>query len=117
MDWQRNGKFIHENEYFTDLITKDAVRIIEAQDGKKPFFLYIAHLAVHSPYQAPKKYMERFKDIKDETRRTYVAMAASMDDSVKAVVDALDKKGLRDNTLILLSQTMVGSPVRDTLRV
>jgi arylsulfatase A-like enzyme len=101
MDWQRNGKFIEENEYFTDLITKDAVRIIEEQDGKKPFFLYIAHLAVHSPYQAPKKYLDKFMDIKDETRRTYAAMAASMDDSVKAVVDALDRKGLRDNTLIL----------------
>ena len=102
MDWQRNGEFIKEGGYFTDLITTDAVRIIEEQDGEKPFFLYIAHLAVHSPYQAPQKYIDQFKDIKDETRRIYAAMAASMDDSVKEVVDALDRKGLRDNTLILV---------------
>ena len=101
MDWQRNGKFIKEDGYFTDLITKDAVRIIEEQDGKKPFFLYIAHLAPHSPYQAPQKAIDKVKGIEDETRRTYAAMVSVMDDSVKEVVDALDRKGLRDNTLIL----------------
>ena len=101
MDWQRNGKFLKETGYFTDLITDDAVRIINEQDGKKPFFLYVAQLAVHSPYQAPQKYIDKFKNIKDKTRRIYAAMAAAMDDSVKKIVNALDKKGLRENTLIL----------------
>lgn len=100
-DWQRNGKFLKEDGYFTDLITQDAVRIIEEQKADKPFFLYLAHLAVHSPYQAPKKYLDKFKHIKDEVRRAYVAMASAMDDSVEQVITALDKKGLRDNTIIL----------------
>lgn len=101
MDWQRNGEYLNEEGYFTDLITADAVRIIEEQSSDKPFFLYLAELAVHSPYQAPQKYIDQYKHIKDETRRSYAAMAASLDDSVAQVVDALDRKGLRDNTLII----------------
>ncbi len=101
MDWQRNGEYLNEDDYFTDLITADAVRIIEEQSSDKPFFLYLAELAVHSPYQAPQKYIDQYKHIEDETRRLYAAMAASLDDSVAQVVDALDRKGLRDNTLII----------------
>lgn len=101
VDWQRNGEYLKENGYFTDLITADAVRIIEQQSSDKPFFLYLAQLATHSPYQAPQKYIDRFKDIKDETRRVYAAMAAAMDDSVKQVMDALERKGLRENTVVL----------------
>ncbi len=102
LDWQRNGTFLREDGYFTDLITDDAVRIIEKHEkGDKPFFLYLAHLAVHSPYQAPKKYIDKFTHIKNKTKRIYAAMAASMDDSLKKVLDALDRTGLRDNTLVL----------------
>jgi hypothetical protein len=39
IDWQRNGTFLKENGYYTTLIGDDAVRLIDRQDGKKPFFL------------------------------------------------------------------------------
>ena len=100
-DWQRNGEYLDEKEYFTELITRDAVRIIEEQSGDEPFFLYMAQLAVHSPYQAPQEYLDRYKDIKDPIRRAYAAMAAALDDSVERVMEALEKKGLRENTLVL----------------
>ena len=101
IDWQRNGKHLKEEGYFTTLITDDAVRLIDQQPADKPFFLYMAHLAVHSPYQAPQKYLDRVKDIKEEPRRTYAAMAAAMDDSVGDVLKALERKGVRDNTIVL----------------
>ena len=53
IDWQRNGVFLKEHGYYTDLIGDDAVRLIDQQDGKQPFFLYFASLASHAPYQAP----------------------------------------------------------------
>ncbi len=101
IDWQRNGKQLKEEGYFTELITKDVVRIIEQSPDNQPFFIYMAHLAVHSPYQAPQKYIDQYKHISDEHRRIYAAMTAAMDDSVGEVLAALDRKGLRDNTLVL----------------
>lgn len=101
VDWQRNGKHLKEDGYFTELITKDALRIINEQTADQPFFIYMPHLAVHSPYQAPQEYINRFKHIKDETRRIYAAMASAMDESVGEVMAALENKGLRDNTLVL----------------
>lgn len=101
LDWQRNGKRLDDDEYLTSLITKDAVRIIEEQSADQPFFLYLAHLAVHAPYQAPQEYIDRFSHIEDETRRIYAAMAYALDLSVGEVMGALEQKGLRENTLVL----------------
>ena len=104
VDWQRNGKFIVEKGYVTSLIGDEAVRLIEKQDKSKPFFLYFASLAPHAPYQAPKPDTERYAStIKDPTRRTYAAMITSLDDQVGRIVAALDKRGLRENTLIIFS--------------
>jgi arylsulfatase A-like enzyme len=104
VDWQRNGKFIVEKGYVTSLIGDEAVRLIEKQDKSKPFFLYFASLAPHAPYQAPKPDTERYgSTINDPTRRTYAAMITSVDDQVGRIVAALDKRGLRENTLIIFS--------------
>ena len=103
-DWQRNGKFISEEGYVTTLFGDEAVRLIEKQDKNKPFFLYFASLAPHAPYQAPKADEDRYAStIKDPTRRTYAAMITSLDDQVGRIVAALDKRGMRENTLIIFS--------------
>lgn len=103
-DWQRDGKFITEKGYYLDLIGDEAVKIIEKQDRDKPFFLYFASLAPHAPYQAPKAGIDSYDaTIKDPTRRTYAAMITSVDEQVGRIVAALDKKGLRENTLIIFS--------------
>ena len=103
-DWQRNGKFITEKGYVTTLFGDEAVRLIEKQDKTKPFFLYFASLAPHAPYQAPKADEDRYAStIKDPTRRTYAAMITSLDDQVGRIVAALEKRGLRENTLIVFS--------------
>ena len=49
IDWQRNGEFLKEDGYYTTLIGDEAVRLIEEQDGSKPFFLYFASLAPACP--------------------------------------------------------------------
>ena len=104
VDWQRNGKFFTEKGYYTTLIGDEAVRLIHQQDKDKPFFLYFASLAPHAPYQATKADQDRYAStIKDPTRRTYAAMITSLDDQVGRIVAALEKRGLRENTLIIFS--------------
>ena len=104
VDWQRNGKFFQETTYYLPLIGDEAVKLIEKQDKNKPFFLYFASLAPHAPYQAPKGGQDRYAStIKDPTRRTYAAMITSLDEQVGRIVAALEKKGLRENTLIIFS--------------
>jgi arylsulfatase A-like enzyme len=109
IDWQRNGKFLAEKGYYTNLIGDDAIKLIDQQDGKKPFFLYFASLAPHAPFQAPKSYVEKYKSIEDKQRRTYAAMITDLDDQVGRIIAGLDKKGLRNNTIILLASDNGGA--------
>jgi arylsulfatase A-like enzyme len=110
VDWQRNGKFLKEPGYYTELIGNDAVRIIETHDTSKPLFLYVASLAPHAPYQAPQKYVDAYKDtIKDPMRRTYAGMITALDDQVGRIVVALKEKKMLDNTIILFSSDNGGA--------
>jgi arylsulfatase A-like enzyme len=101
LDWFRDNKPVKEEGYTTQLLGADAVKYIKARKKDEPFYLYLTFNAPHTPYQAPKEYVDRFKDIADPTRRTYAGMVACLDDEIGKVVAALDAKGLRDNTLIL----------------
>jgi len=104
IDWQRNGKFLKEKGYHTTQIGDEAVKLIEQQDPEKPLFLYFASLAPHSPYQAPQADIDAYKEVfKDETKRNYAAMITELDTQVGRIVAALEKKGIRDNTLIFFT--------------
>ena len=100
-DWYRDNKPVKEEGYVTQLLGKDAVARIMDHDPKTPLFLYLAFTAPHAPYQAPKEYLDRYKNIADPTRRAYAAMISSMDDEIGKVLAALEKKKMRDNTLIV----------------
>jgi len=104
IDWQRNGKFFKEPGYHTIQIGDEAVKLIEEQDPTKPLFLYFAALAPHSPYQAPQSEIDAYKDLfEDETKQNYAAMITVLDDQVGRIVDALEKKGMRENTVIFFT--------------
>ncbi len=101
MDWFRDNEPVKEEGYTTTLLGRDAVRLIEGHDTSTPLYLYLTFNAPHTPYQAPKEYIDRFPGIQDTTRRTYAGMIACLDDEIGRVVAALEKKGIRKNTLIL----------------
>lgn len=101
LDWFRNNKPVKEEGYTTQLLGADAVRYVNAQSADRPFYLYLAFNAPHTPYQAPKDYVDRFKHIAEPTRRIYAGMIACLDDEIGKVLAALGKKGLREKTLIL----------------
>ena len=104
IDWQRNGKFLEEAGYHTTLIGDEAVQIIERQDPEKPLFLYVAPLAVHAPLQPPQGGAEAYEGLfDDEEKRAYAAMLTELDVQVGRMVAALERRGLRGNTLIFFT--------------
>ena len=109
VDWQRNGEFLREDGYYTQLIGDEAVKLIGEQDAQTPFFLYFASLAPHAPYQAPQDYLDRYASVSDPIRREYAAMITCLDDQIGRIVDALEEKGLRENTLIAFASDNGGA--------
>ena len=109
VDWQRNGKFLKEPGYYTTLIGDEAVKLIDQQDGKQPFFLYFASMAPHAPYQVPQEYMDQYPAIQDKQRKAYAGMITALDDQIGRIVAELDKKHLRENTLILFASDNGGA--------
>ncbi len=100
-DWFRDNEPVKEEGYTTKLLGQDAVRLVEQHDPKTPLYLYLAFNAPHTPYQAPQEYIDRYASIEDPTRRTYAAMITCLDEEIGRVVAALEKAGMRENTLIL----------------
>jgi len=95
----RGGQPVEETAYLTDALTREAVDFIYRHDDK-PFFLFLAYNAVHSPLQGADAYMEKFAHIEDIHRRIFAAMLANMDDSVGSVMEQLRKSGLEENTIV-----------------
>jgi len=100
-DLWENGREVHEDgRYFTELITEHAVDFVSrAAAGDAPFFLYVAYNAPHYPLQAPRAYVEKFAHL-PWARRMIAAMLSAVDDSVGAILAALDKAGVADSTCI-----------------
>lgn len=101
LDWYRDNEPVRETGYTTQLLGKDAVNLIDKHDTSTPLYLYLAFNAPHTPYQAPPEYLDRSKHIHDPTRRTYAAMVACLDDEIGRVIAALERRGMRNDTLIL----------------
>jgi arylsulfatase B len=91
---------VEVKEYLTDAFSDEAVRFIGA-NRDRPFFLYLAHTAPHTPLQAPAKYIDRYKDVRNKGQRVYAAMVSALDDSVGAVRAKLKAEGLEKDTLIV----------------
>lgn len=108
-DWFRNNEPVTEPGYVTELLGQDAVRVIESHDPSRPLFLYLAFTAPHAPYQAPQAYLDQYAGVKDPARQAYAAMLTAMDDQIGQVVAALERRGMRDNTLIVF-QSDNGGP-------
>jgi arylsulfatase A-like enzyme len=101
--WHRNDQFVEERGHVTDLITEEAIRVIDSA-GAEPFFLYVAHHSPHYPLNEPPRWIAPYeKTIDDVWRRHFAAAVTHVDDGVRQIVEALEQKGLRENTLIVFS--------------
>lgn len=94
--------------YLTDWWTDESLRVIEANKNR-PFFLYLAHWAPHTPLQATKADYEAVGEIELHRERVYAAMIHALDRSVGRVMDKLEDEGLADDTIIVLSSDNGGA--------
>jgi arylsulfatase A-like enzyme len=91
--------------YLADFLTDKAVDFI-ARHRDGPFFLYLPHFAVHSPFEAKPELIARFAakaPVGDQKSPVYAAMLASLDESVGRIVAALAEAGVADDTLVILT--------------
>lgn len=96
----RNGQPIDESDNLTDAFSREATAFIERCGTERPFFLYLAYNAVHSPLQAEARYLEEHADIPDMQRRILAALLSQLDDGVGQVLEAVKKQGLEQRTFI-----------------
>ena len=92
-----------KGEYITDRLSTEAIRFIDAHRDE-PFFIYLSHYAVHTPLQAKKELIEKYKDKKPwngQGNAVYAAMIESVDQGVGRILARLDALRLTDNTLVI----------------
>ena len=122
----RNGEPVTTTKYLTDEFADEAVRFIErslgtkneeppTQNPAKPFFLYFASNAVHSPMDE-NPYSAALTGIADEKRRTYGGMLSGLDAAVGKVLAKVRELGQEENTLIFFYSDNGGPTTQTTSR-
>ena len=106
-EFNGGGQF-EPSGYLTDYYTDEAVRVIEA-NRHRPFFLYLAHWAPHTPLQASRADYDAMAHIDDHTARVYAAMIHALDRGVGRVMTALRDNGLEENTLVIFTSDNGGA--------
>jgi arylsulfatase A-like enzyme len=99
----KNGHFDKKGEYLTDRFTNDAVDFI-TENKDNPFFLYLAHDAVHTPIQAKQDIITKYKTKEAEGchgHAEYAAMIESVDQSVGKINRTIEDLGLSENTIVI----------------
>ena len=140
-DLYLDGKPVEVEGYSTHLITDDAVKsiaqsaadILSAEEKAparqqhvgsktsagpgKPFFLYVAFNAPHAPFEGPED-TDKKPDVHSwnkGTRETYVKMVEEMDSGVGKILEALDKHGFAENTLVVFESDNGGASLSRNL--
>ncbi len=97
----RNGTDEPQTKYLTDQFGEEAAAFVGRHAGEaKPWMLYLAFNAPHTPLQAPPEWLEKVGHIGSEQRRTYAAMVCAMDAAVGGVLAKLEETKQRENTLV-----------------
>jgi arylsulfatase A-like enzyme len=100
LDWHRNGVPLREEGYATHLITDEAIRHLEQRDPERPLFMYVSYTAPHLPNEAPAATIDSYAGIAGENRRIHAAMVDELDQGIGRLLLALERQGLRENTLV-----------------
>lgn len=113
-DWWRDERIEMEDGYSVDLITKHSIDFIR-KNRNKPFFLYVAHLAIHFPWQGPYERAHRVKGRsywdfsklgphkEGKVGPVVRQMVEAVDGSVGKIMATLKRLGLDDNTFVFFT--------------
>lgn len=102
------GERFHPRGHMTDYFADEAMKAIEA-NRNRPFFLYLAFNAPHTPLQATQADYDRLPQIKDHKTRVYGAMIAQLDRRIGDVMAKLEELGIDDNTLVIFTSDNGGA--------
>ncbi|MEG1635201.1 MAG: sulfatase [Rikenellaceae bacterium] len=97
--WGNPDMFLSEALTLEALSALDSVRKAATA---KPFYLYMAHYAVHTGYNIDKRYYQKYRDAGlDHIEAMYAGLLEGMDKSLGDIMDYLDKNNLTKNTIII----------------
>jgi arylsulfatase A-like enzyme len=123
----RNGEIVQQQGYLAEILTHHALEFLESRPKDAPFFLVVSHLNPHVPYEGhPQKYYDMYAGVRFETigweppapnalrekeylndivgnLRKCAAAVTALDDQVGALMSALQRMGLRENTLVIFT--------------
>ena len=105
------------SEYLTDKLTEGAVDFIERSATKQPFLLNVWYYAVHDPHIGHKDLVNKYLAKGMERKRAeYAAMVETVDNSVGRIRDAIQKKGVAENTVFIFASDQGGDFTNAPLR-
>lgn len=89
--------------FLTEALTREAKKAMDtAVTKKQPFFLYMAHYAVHTPIMGDDRFVQKYYDMGlDSIEARYASMVEGMDKSLGDIMDYLEERRVSDNTIIL----------------
>ncbi|MBI9017753.1 MAG: sulfatase-like hydrolase/transferase [Phycisphaerae bacterium] len=96
-------EFHGQDIFLTEALTIKANRAVdESIEMEKPFFLYMAHYAIHAPIEQDDRFAQAYLDKgMHPIEARYAALIEGMDKSLGDIVANLEKHGQLDNTIIL----------------
>lgn len=95
-------KYHGQDIFLTEALTLEINSAIgDAVEAEKPFFAYMSHYAVHSPFQSDSRFSENYSNTSKKSLANYATMIEGMDKSLGDMLDHLDKLGIAENTLVL----------------
>ena len=104
----KDGEPFKPPKYMTDYLTDEAVKVVAANKNR-PFFMYLAYNAPHTPLQATREDYDALSFIPDHTMRVYAAMIRSLDRNIGRVLQQLKDQGLDDNTMVIFTSDNGGA--------
>lgn len=97
------NKYHGTNTFLSDALTIEAGKEMEkAISEHKPFYLNMAHYAVHAPFETDERFIDHYNDpSKGQYAKAFATLIEGMDKSLGDVLDKLEQMGIAENTLIV----------------
>lgn len=95
-------KYHGTKTFLTEALTIEAKdRVSKSVASKKPFYLYFAHYAVHSPFHSDPRFAGNYKDSgKSKQAQAFATMIEGMDKSLGDMLDHLNELGVAEDTIV-----------------
>lgn len=89
--------------HLTEALTREALKTLDYPVSQgRPFYLYMANYATHTPIQPDDRFVQKYRDAgMDEGQARYASMIEGVDKSLGDIMDYLEEKGVADNTVII----------------